>query len=100
MRIVLFGPPGSGKGTQATLLVQRLNLAHIATGAIRRKAIRLGPPAGKKAEPFVEGGQLVPDDLVNELVADRFRRADRPEQFVMDGYPRTVAQARAFDDVL
>jgi len=100
MRLILIGPPGSGKGTQAKLLGDRLHLAHIATGDILREAIRLGTTAGRKAEPFVKAGQLVPDDLVNELVADRFRREDRPERFVMDGYPRTLAQAASFDQVL
>jgi adenylate kinase len=100
MRLILIGPPGSGKGTQAKLLGERLYLAHIATGDILREAIRLGTIAGKKAEPFVKAGKLVPDDLVNELVADRFRRDDRPERFVMDGYPRTLAQAASFDQVL
>src|SRR6516165_7346923 len=100
MRLILIGPPGSGKGTQAKLLGDRLHLSHIATGDILREAIRLGTSAGRKAEPFVNNGKLVPDDLVNELVADRFRRDDRPEQFVMDGYPRTLAQAASFDQVL
>lgn len=100
MRLILIGPPGSGKGTQANLLSDRLNLAHIATGDILREAIHLGTPAGQKAEPFVKSGKLVPDDVVNELVADRFRREDRPERFVMDGYPRTLAQAASFDQVL
>src|SRR5437773_4470335 len=100
MRLILIGPPGSGKGTQAKLLGDRLGLVHIATGDILREAIRLGTAAGRKAEPFVNNGKLVPDDLVNELVADRFRRDDRPERFVMDGYPRTLAQAASFDQVL
>ena len=100
MRLILIGPPGSGKGTQAKLLGDRLGLVHIATGDILREAIRLGTAAGRKAEPFVNNGKLVPDDLVNELVADRFRREDRPERFVMDGYPRTLAQAASFDQVL
>jgi len=100
MRLILIGPPGSGKGTQAKLLGDRLGLVHISTGDILREAIRLGTSAGKKAEPFVNNGKLVPDDLVNELVADRFRRDDRPERFVMDGYPRTLAQAASFDQVL
>src|SRR5262245_3388760 len=100
MRLILLGPPGSGKGTQAKLLCDRHRLEHIGTGDILREAIRLGTPAGLQAKPFVESGGLVPDDLVNDLVADRFRRADRPLGFVMDGYPRTVAQARAFDTVL
>src|SRR5439155_23381932 len=100
MRLILLGPPGSGKGTQAKLLSERLGLAHIGTGDILREAVRLGTPFGQKAEPYVVSGKLVPDDLVNELVADRFRREDRPERFVMDGYPRTLAQAASFDQVL
>src|SRR5262245_26224121 len=100
MRLILLGPPGSGKGTQAKLLSERLQLEHIGTGDILREAIRLETPSGVLAKPYVESGQLVPDDLVNALVADRFHRADRPKRFVMDGYPRTVAQARAFDRVL
>jgi adenylate kinase len=100
MRLILVGPPGSGKGTQAKLLSERLGLAHIGTGDILREAVRLGTPAGRQAEPYVKGGQLVPDSLVNDLVADRFRRDDRPDRFVMDGYPRTLAQAASFDQVL
>ena len=100
MRLILVGPPGSGKGTQAKLLTDRLGLVHIGTGDILREAVRRGTGAGRLAEPFVKSGKLVPDDLVNELVADRFRRDDRPERFVMDGYPRTLAQAASFDQVL
>jgi len=100
MRIILFGPPGSGKGTQAELLKDRLKLVHISTGDILREAVKLETPAGKKAEPFMNAGKLAPDELVNEMVADRFRRSDRPTDFMMDGYPRTLAQARFFDNVL
>lgn len=100
MRLILLGPPGSGKGTQAQLLSQRLHLEHISTGDILRDAIRRDTPAGRRARPFVHAGKLVSDDLVNELVADRFRRDDRPERFLMDGYPRTLAQAVSFDQVL
>jgi adenylate kinase len=100
MRLILIGPPGSGKGTQAKLLCDRLGLVHIGTGDILREAVRLGTPAGRLAEPYVNNGKLVPDALVNDLVADRFRRDDRPERFVMDGYPRTLAQAASFDQVL
>jgi adenylate kinase len=100
MRLVLIGPPGSGKGTQAKLLSDRLQLAHIGTGDILREAVRLKTPEGILAEPYVKAGKLVPDDVVNELVAARFRRADRPDRFVMDGYPRTLPQAVAFDQVL
>src|SRR5436853_69921 len=100
MRLILIGAPGSGKGTQAKMLSQRLGLAHISTGDMLREAIRLGTPAGKKAHPFVGGGQLVPDDLVNQIIAEYFRRDDRPDRFVMDGYPRTLPQAMAFEQVL
>jgi adenylate kinase len=100
MRLILIGPPGSGKGTQAKLLNERLGLAHIGTGDILREAVRLRTPRGLLAEPYVTTGKLVPDDLVNEVVADRFRRDDRPEHFVLDGYPRTLAQAASFDQVL
>src|SRR6516165_7129050 len=100
MRLILIGPPGSGKGTQAKLLSKEFGLCHFGTGDILREAVRLNTPAGKQAHPYVSSGQLVPDDLVNELVADRFRRDDRPEHFVMDGYPRTLAQAASFDQVL
>lgn len=100
MRLILVGAPGSGKGTQAKLLSERLHLAHIGTGDILRDAVSHGTPTGKLAEPYVVSGRLVPDDLVNEVVADRFRRDDRPERFLLDGYPRTVAQAAALDAVL
>ena len=100
MRLILVGPPGSGKGTQAKLLSKRLQLVHIGTGDILREAIREKTPIGRKAEPYILKGQLVPDDVVNEMVAERFRRDDRPDDFVIDGYPRTVAQAESFDQVL
>ena len=100
MRLILIGPPGSGKGTQAKLLSQRQGLAQIGTGDILREAVRMGTPLGLKAGPYIRSGKLVPDDLVNEVVAERFRRDDRPEAFVMDGYPRTLAQAASFDQVL
>src|SRR5271168_3825055 len=97
MRLVLVGPPGSGKGTQAKLLTERLGLRYIGTGDILRIAIKNNTATGNLAEPYIKAGQLVPDDLVNELVADLFRGANRPERFVLDGYPRTVSQARWFD---
>jgi adenylate kinase len=100
MRLILLGPPGSGKGTQAQLLSQRLGMVHIATGDILREAVRRGTPLGNQARPFMEDGQYVPDALVNDIVAERFRRGDRPEHFLMDGYPRTLAQAVSFDQVL
>src|SRR5438128_1629146 len=100
MRLILVGAPGSGKGTQAKLLSSRLRLAYIGTGDILRDSVRLETPLGLQAKPYIVSGKLVPDDLVNELVAEHFRREDRPERFVMDGYPRTLAQAASFDQVL
>jgi adenylate kinase len=100
MRLILLGPPGCGKGTQAQLLCQRNRLEHVGTGDLLRDAIRKATPAGLRAKPFVETGLLVPDDLVNDLIAERFDRPDRPGRFVMDGYPRTRSQAGAFDKVL
>lgn len=100
MRLVLVGPPGSGKGTQADRLVSRFSLTYVGTGDILREAIALRTPAGLEAEPLIKRGLLAPDPLVNEVVADLFRSALRPERFVMDGYPRTYAQAIAFDALL
>ena len=100
MRLILVGPPGSGKGTQAKLLSSRLGLTHVSTGDILREAGRQNTPLGQIALPYMRSGQLVPDDLVNEIIAEYFRREDRPERFVMDGYPRTLAQAASFDQVL
>lgn len=100
MRLVLVGPPGCGKGTQAKLLRDRLGFATIGTGDIFRAAIAEDGPIGRQVKPYLESGRLVPDALVNDVVADYFRRDDRPAKFVMDGYPRTLAQAMAFDAVL
>jgi len=100
MRLILLGPPGSGKGTQAKLLCRRLSLEHVGTGDIIRAAIGNRTPVGQRAEPFVKSGGLVPDDLVNDLVAEHFSQPGRHDRFVMDGYPRTLAQARAFDSLL
>jgi adenylate kinase len=100
MRVVLLGPPGCGKGTQATLLCQRNHLEHVGTGDLLRAAVTQGTPIGVQAKRFIDAGLLVPDQVVNDLIAERFRRADRPHDFVMDGYPRTQAQAAAFDALL
>src|SRR5262249_53857862 len=100
MRLILIGPPGSGKGTQAKLLSSRLGLTHIGTGDILREAGRHNTPLGQIALPYMRSGQLVPDGLVNDIVAEHFRKDDRLERFVMDGYTRTLAQAASFDQVL
>jgi adenylate kinase len=100
MRLIIMGPPGSGKGTQAKLLCDRFGMTHISTGDILREAIRNHSPLGRQAQQFMDDGQLVPDNLVNDIVAERFRRADRPAKFLLDGYPRTLNQAEVFDVVL
>ena len=100
MRLVLVGPPGSGKGTQAKLLVERLGLAYVGTGEILRDAIRRGTAMGRQVEPLIKQGLLVPDPIVNDVVAELFRGPNRPDRFVMDGYPRTYSQAIAFDALL
>lgn len=100
MRLIFIGPPGSGKGTQTKLLSQRLGLRHFSTGDILREAILQNTTEGKLAQPYVWTGQLVPDEIVNDIVNSRFRAKDRPDCFIMDGYPRTVPQAVSFDRVL
>lgn len=99
MRLVLIGAPGSGKGTQARKLCERLTLVYIGTGDILREAIRLGTDVGREARPLIDAGRLVPDTMANDMVADLFR-ARRPEKFVLDGYPRTYSQAIALDALL
>jgi adenylate kinase len=99
MRLVLVGPPGSGKGTQAEKLCDRLKLTYVGTGNILREAIKQNTPVGQIAKPLLDQGLLVPDTVVNDLVAELFRTT-RPTAFVMDGYPRTYAQAIAFDALL
>lgn len=99
MRLVLVGPPGCGKGTQAALLRDRLGLTLVGTGDMFRTAIKQQTPVGLIAKPLIDKGLLVGDSVVNDLVAELFR-ATRPEKFVMDGYPRTYAQAIAFDSLL
>jgi adenylate kinase len=100
MRLVLVGPPGSGKGTQAGLLARRLGLTYVGTGDILRDAIRRQTPTGQLVEPLMRQGLLVPDPVVNDVVAELFRGPNRPDRFVMDGYPRTYSQAIAFDALL
>jgi adenylate kinase len=100
MRLVLVGPPGSGKGTQAERLCDRLHLTYVGTGDILRDAIRRQTPIGRQVDPLMRQGLLVPDPVVNDVVAELFQRPDRPERFVLDGYPRTYAQAIAFDALM
>ena len=100
MRLILLGPPGSGKGTQAALLCQRLNLEHIGTGDIIRTAMSNHTAPGERFRSFVEAGGLVPDELVNDVVAEHFYGKGKHDRFVMDGYPRTLGQAQSFDRLL
>lgn len=100
MRLVLVGPPGSGKGTQAERLVKQFKLTAIGTGAMFRDAVERGTDMGRAVGPLIKQGLLVPDPTVNDVVAELFRGPNRPERFVMDGYPRTYAQAVSFDALL
>lgn len=98
--LVILGPPGAGKGTQAKRLVNDLGVPQIATGDILRAAIRDGTPLGKEAEPIMRAGGLVPDDLVVGIVAERLAAPDAERGFVLDGFPRTVGQAESLDRML
>lgn len=100
MRLIILGPPGSGKGTQAKILAEQLGLVHVSTGDILREAVRLGTPVGLQAKTFMDAGKYVPDMMVNDIIAERLARGDRPNCFIMDGYPRTEIQAIAFDRIL
>jgi adenylate kinase len=100
MRVVVLGPPGVGKGTQATRLRQELGVPHVSTGDILREAVQKGTPLGKRVRSFVESGKLVPDDLMGELIAERLAQQDAASGFVLDGFPRTVEQVAILDGVL
>src|SRR5262245_64769349 len=100
VRLVFFGAPGVGKGTQAALLQERLGLPHVSTGDMLRAAIREGTPLGRQARAVVERGELVPDALVSALVAERLSQPDVRDGFILDGYPRTVRQAADLDAAL
>jgi len=100
MRIVLLGPPGSGKGTQAGLLQRRLNVPHISTGELLRAAVAAGTPLGMQAKAKMDAGELVPDDLVLGLLEERLSQADTQAGYLLDGYPRNVAQCQALDQLL
>jgi adenylate kinase len=97
MRIVLLGPPGAGKGTQGELLVKKYKIPHVSTGDILRAAIKEETELGQKAKVYVERGELVPDGLVVGIVKERLAREDAASGFLLDGFPRTPAQAEALD---
>ena len=102
MNIILLGPPGAGKGTQAERLMAQRGLVQLSTGDMLRYAMKIGSPTGLQAKSIMEAGDLVPDELVNALIRDRLDYPDGnyPPGFIFDGYPRTDAQARSLDEIL
>ena len=100
MRVVLLGPPGAGKGTQAVKLAEKLELPHLSTGDLFRENIGNGTELGLKAKSYLDAGDLVPSELTNQLVDDRLNHSDAANGFILDGYPRSVEQAKALHDML
>ncbi len=100
MRLILLGPPGSGKGTQAQRLVQRYDIIQLSTGELLRAAVAAQTPVGLKAKDIMSSGGLVPDDLVIGIISDRLDQPDAAKGFILDGFPRTVPQAQALDELL
>lgn len=100
MNIVFMGPPGAGKGTQADRIVKRFGIPHISTGDAFRQAMQEGTPLGLKAKEYVSRGLLVPDEITNGIVRERLAQADCASGFLLDGFPRTLAQAEALDGIL
>jgi len=100
MYLVLLGPPGAGKGTQAKRLAEKLKLPHISTGDILRQNVKDGTALGKQAKGIMDKGLLVPDELVAAMLDERFNNPDIKKGFILDGYPRTLAQAKTLDEIL
>ena len=97
--IIMLGAPGAGKGTQSALIAEEYHIPHISTGDILRKNIKEGTELGKLAKSYIDAGALVPDDVVIGIVADRLKEEDALNGYVLDGFPRTIAQAEALDKV-
>ncbi len=100
VRTILLGPPGAGKGTQAERMIEKYGIPHISTGDIFRENIKNGTELGKKAQEYMNKGELVPDDLVCEIAFDRLKKDDCQNGFLLDGFPRTVYQAEKLDEFL
>jgi adenylate kinase len=100
MRIVLLGPPGSGKGTQAKFMAEVCRIPHISTGEMLREAVSKETPVGLQAKSYMKTGELVPDEVMTSVVKDRLRQSDCSGGFILDGFPRTVEQAKSLDDVM
>ena len=100
MDIILLGPPGSGKGTQAKMIAEKYKVKHISTGDILRENVRNGTPLGVEAKKFMDAGKLVPDSLLIDIIKDRLAKPDVKAGWMLDGYPRTIPQAEALDKIL
>lgn len=100
MRIIIFGPPGAGKGTQANLISEEYNIPHLSTGEIFRSAIKNETPLGKEVKSILDAGELVPDEKVVALVEEELKDSKYDDGYILDGFPRTVPQAEAFDQIL
>ncbi len=97
MKLILFGPPGAGKGTQAEIICARLGIPSISTGAVLRDAIKRQTPTGQKAKAFVDAGGLVPDDIVTAIIKERLAEPDCAAGYILDGFPRTIPQAESLE---
>ena len=100
MRLLIMGPPGAGKGTQATNIAETFGIAHISTGDLFRANLSQGSPLGVEAKKYMDAGEYVPDSVTNDMVRDRLTHADTQTGFLLDGYPRTVAQVAELDEML
>jgi adenylate kinase len=99
MRVILLGPPGAGKGTVAKPIIDRYHVPHISTGDLFRENLKNNTPLGQKAKAYMDAGELVPDELVIDLVEDRITRDDCKDGYLLDGFPRTIPQAQALEDM-